>query len=224
MNRNKRSLKRDVLTVITVAAVAGLVQAGSVSAGNGKGNGAGAGQGKPPEEILLLKKGGNKNKIEQGGEASGAVASSLRHLNGPVHASDIAMERANERSNLGQARSYRDAALADRNTEIELGHKRDRLSGLGVERTKEVIQAEIDALDPVADADRIALLEREKAAARTDAEVGSEINSVLAEIEALESTQIGQQTASSVAYDDMTGKRGPTEDAVMVLRSAFGLE
>ena len=152
------------------------------------------------------------------------MASSLRHLNGPVHASDIAMERANERSNLGQARSYRDAALADRNTEIELGHKRDRLSGLGVERTKEVIQAEIDALDPVADADRIALLEREKAAARTDAEVGSEINSVLAEIEALESTQIGQQTASSVAYDDMTGKRGLTEDAVMVLRSAFGLE
>ena len=93
-----------------------------------------------------------------------------------------------------------------------------------MERTKEVIQAEIDALDPVADADRIALLEREKAAARTDAEVGSEINSVLAEIEALESTQIGQQTASSVAYDDMTGKRGMTEDAVMVLRSAFGLE
>ena len=107
MNRNKRSLKRDVLTVITVAAVAGLVQAGSVSAENGKGNGAEAGQGKPPEEILLLKKGGNKNKIEQGGEASGAVASSLRHLNGPAHASDIAMERANERSNLGQARSYR---------------------------------------------------------------------------------------------------------------------
>ena len=32
MNRNKRSLKRDVLTVITVAAVARLVQAGSVSA------------------------------------------------------------------------------------------------------------------------------------------------------------------------------------------------
>ena len=117
-----------------------------------------------------------------------------------------------------------DAALADRNTEIELGHERDRLSGLGVERTKEVIQAEIDALDPVADADRIALLEREKAAARTDAEVGSEINSVLAEIEALESMQIGQKIASSEAYDDITGKRGLTEGAVMVLRSAFGLE
>jgi hypothetical protein len=222
MNRNQLRSKRDALTVITVVAIAGLVQAGSVSAGNGKSNE--SGHGKSTEEIVLLKKRGENGKVEQGGEASGAVASSLRHLNGPVHASDIALERANERSNLGQARSYRDAALAERQTDIELGHKRDRLTALGAERTVEVIQAEIDALDPVADADRIALLEQEKAGARTDAEVGADINRVLAEIEALESTRIGWQAASAGTYEDMTGGRNLITDTVLVLRSALGLD
>ena len=222
MNRNPLRSMRDALMVITVVAIAGLVQAGPVSAGNGKGNE--AGHGKSTEEIVLLKKRGENGKVEHGDEASGAVASSLRHLNGPVHTSDIALDRANERSNLRPARSYRDAALAERQTDIELEHKRERLTALGAERTVEVIQAEIEALDPVSDSDRIAVLEQEKAGARTDAEVGADINRVLAEIEALESTRIGLQAASEAAYQDMTDRHNLITDTVLVLRSAFGLD
>lgn len=221
MNRNPRRLKHDALTAMAVVVMAGLVQAGPVSAGNG--NGKEAGHGKSTEEIVLLKKRGENGKVEHGDEASGAVASSLRHLNGPANASETALERANERSNPGQARSYRDAAFAERQTDVELGQKRDRLTALGEERTVEVIQAEIDALDPVADADRIALLQQEKAGARTDAVAGGDINRVLAEIEALESTRIGLQVASDETYEDMTGGRNLITDSVMVLRSALGL-
>lgn len=223
MHKDLQSLKRVTLTAITAVAVAAaLVPAGPASAGNGKGNG--AGHGKPSEEVLLLKRGSKKNRIEHSGEASGAVASSLRHLNGPAHASEVALERANERSKIGQARLYRDAALAEAQTETELGDQRERLADLGSERTVETIQAEIDALDPVADADRIAALEQEKAGARTDAEVGAEINSVLAGIEALESTQFEQQSASGEAFDNLTGGRTLTDDAVSVIRSALGLD
>lgn len=221
MNRNPRRLKRDALMAITIVVITGLVQAGPVSAGNGQGKE--AGHGKSTEEIVLLKKRGKNGKVEHGGEAMGAVASSLSQLNGPVNASDIALERASERSNLYQARSYRDAALAEKETDTELRQKRDRLSALGTERTVEVIRAEINELDPVTDAHRIASLEREKAGARTEAEVGVEINSILAEIEALESTRFDQQVASGEAYEDMTGGRSLTEDAFLVLRSALGL-
>ena len=222
MKRDLQRFKRVTLTALSAVALAAFVQAGPASAGNGKGNG--AGHGKSAEEILLLKKRGKNGKVEHGGGASGAVASSLRHLNGPVNASDVALERANGRSALGQARSYRDAALAEGGTDAELGQVRDRLAALGEERTVEVIQADMDALDPVADADRIALLEQEKAGARTDAEVGGDINSVLAELEALEATQTDQQTASGEAYEDLTGGRSLTGDAVTALRGALGLD
>lgn len=221
MQRCLWKLRLFAVTAITAGVVLS-APAGPLTAGNGKGNG--AGHGKSAEEILLLKKRGKNAKVEHGGEASGAVASSLRHLNGPVSASNVALERANERSTLGQARTYRDAALAEGETGAALDGKRDRLSALGTERTVEVIQAEIDALDPDLDADRIALLEQEKAGARTDAEVGAEINGVLSEIELLEATQTEQQAASDEAYEELTRGRSLTEDAVLVLRGVLGLD
>lgn len=130
MKRNPRCLVRVVLTALSVLSVAALVQAGPAPAGNGKGDG--AGHGKPTEELLLLNKRGQTARIEYEGGASSAVAP----------------ERANERGMPGPARSYGDAVLAERETQAELGQKRDLLAVPGAERTAETIQAGIDAPDP----------------------------------------------------------------------------
>lgn len=160
----------------------------------------------------------------EGKRPVGATAASLQGLNGAVSASDRAMERTSDKSMLGKARAWRDAERARADGDAEISRKNEELTALTGERTVETIQDEIDALDPEQDAEQIALLEQEMVAARTDAEVGEDINKVLGEIETLELAQTDLNTASETTYEELTKGRTLTDEAVSFLRGALGLD
>jgi hypothetical protein len=166
----------------------------------------------------------SEQETMEGKRPVGATAASLQGLNGAVSASDIAMERTSDKSMLGKARAWRDAERAKADADAEITRKQEELAALTSERTAETIQAEIDALDPEQDAEKIALLEQEMETARTDAVVGADMNKVLGDLENLELAQSDLQTASETTYEDLTAGRTLTDEAVSFLRGALGLD
>jgi hypothetical protein len=239
-------VRSNFMTIILATSVLALAPgSGPAMAGSGHGGGYGGGHGKSPGGVLLQKQGksGGHGKplfvsashgkpiadgcvgtaetacdtelAEADPALNGYVASSLQGVNAAVHSSATALEHANENSMPGKARIFRDASL--------LSSKQDQLTLLSEERTVETIQAEIDALDPVVDAEKIATLKLEQDSARTDGQVGADINTVMGEIEQMQADQGDVQITSDQAYSDLTGGRTMVQEAYDVLISALGL-
>ena len=165
-----------------------------------------------------------------GGSSQGALASSLRKLNGVVHANDMALENASDSSVHGLARTWRDAEGAISTLDGQIGTLQDDIAALGGTRTDEDIQAEIDALNPddyAAEEDynaAVAALEAEKDTAPSQAELDGQIQAKQDEIDALNG-QIGTlQGDRDAAWLALTDGRDLSDDAIAALKEKLGME
>lgn len=173
--------------------------------------------------------GGSASNSASGAGQSGAggrgdIAVSLRKLNGVVRANDITLKKVNDNSAQGYVRTYRDAVN-------DLGTLQDQLETLNVEltalkatRTDADIQADIDKLE-LADFETQELYsaavreyQDEMLTAATDSELKRLILAKEREI-AAKTTEIATLEGDREdAWENLTGGRELTEEAMALLK------
>ena len=148
---------------------------------------------------------------------NGAIASELKGLNA-AHASAQAYKNADPNSQVGRIAAYATALLEGEQAEANLVEKANLLEELGVGRTPEEIQAEIDAIDPDDEtlADTLAALETELNAAE---KVAEEIETLKEEIAALEEEIETQADVTGDALLAATGGRELSDEALNAFHS-----
>lgn len=167
---------------------------------------------------------------QSGASGRGGVSSSLRKLNGVVRANDIALEKASDKSIHGYARAYRDAANGLGTLADELETLNGELAALQDTRTDEDIQEDIDALKPE-DFDTeelynaaVTAYQDEMLTAPSESELAGLISAKQGEI-AAKTAEIGTlEDDRDEAWENLTGGRELTEEALAVLKAKLGVE
>ncbi len=184
-------------------------KAGGNGNGNAGSNGNGNGNGQSSASVGTAL--GNSGATD-----SGKLASELKGLNA-YHASETAMANASANSQVGRIASYRDAAEATIGAETALSDAEAALGGL-TEPSRSVadIQAEIDGLDPVADAEAIAGLEAELA----DAEAYA---AAVSDVELAADALADAQTVEDDSFLAASNDRVLSDEAMSFFRAQLGL-
>jgi hypothetical protein len=161
---------------------------------------------------------------------NGAISVSLRKLNGIILSNDIALAKANDNSVHGYARAYRDAANGLGTLEEELEILEGELSALQNTRTDEDIQADIDALkvenfhmQELYDAE-VKAYQDEMLTAPSDSDLAGLISAKEGKITAMTAEIATLESDRDEAWENLTGGRELTEEALVVLKAKLGIE